>query len=110
MNIKRYTKKKKNPLQIWAFVFPSIPVTVAVFQAISILHEGLTGNLNKALLLTATMYITQMILFSVCGSAGLLCSIPAFRKYGRTKSAIGAIVWNGLSLLVGIVLLCIYFS
>ena len=110
MNIKRYTKKKANPLQIWALVLPAIPMVIAIVQAINILAQGLAGYVNKIILLIATMYITQMILFPIFGSIGLLCSILALRKYGRAKSTIGAIVWNGLSLVAGIVLACIYFS
>ena len=108
MNINRYLKKK-SPLPILALVFPGIPVAIALIQAVNMLYQGLSGYLTKILLLVISMFFTLMITLPVCGGAGMLCSILALRKLGRTKRITGAIVWNGLTLVLGIVLVFLYF-
>jgi len=109
MNIKRYLKKK-SPLPILALVFPSISAAITVLLAAFILYAGFMGYTVKLYLLIAVLSFILMATLPVCGSAGLLCSILALRKLGRKKRIIAAIVWNGITLALGIVLLCIYFS
>ena len=107
MNIKRYMKRK-SPLPILALVLPCIPVIVALIHTAFMLYAKSMGDIMTMLSIAIIMITSQAVALPVCGGTGLLCSILALRKLGRKKRIIGAIIWNGLWLLLSIPLICVH--
>ena len=107
MNINRYAKRKSR-LSNWALIFPSIAVAVAIIEAAYMFYAAKVDNFLLFISSMMTMFASLSIVFPVCGIAGLVFAILALRKQIRQKRIIGAIVWNGILLLLGILILCYY--